>query len=102
MLKSFIDVNEVDCWMLNTGWTNGPYGVGERIPLEETRTILEKIYSGELKESRTFEHSYTGLKVPLVIDVNLTLLKPELGWEKISEYEKSCKRLIDDMFGQLE
>jgi len=102
MLKDFIEANEVTCWMLNTGWTNGPYGVGERIPLEETRTILEKIYSGELEGSRMFEHSYTGLTVPLVVDVNLTLLKPELGWEKTSEYEKFCKRLIGDMFGQLE
>ena len=97
MLKNYLQESGANCWMLNTGWTNGPVGVGERIPLGETREILSKIYSGELKKAKTFEHSYTGLNVPLVIDVNLTLLKPELGWVNTSDYEENCSFLLNEM-----
>ena len=83
--------------MLNTGWTDGPHGVGERISIDDTRVILSKIYSGELESMKTFEHDYTGLNVPLVIDVNLTLLKPELGWLNVNDYQKNCNFLLDEM-----
>ena len=97
MLKSFLEESSATCWMLNTGWTDGPHGVGERISIDDTRVILSKIYSGELESMKTFEHDYTGLNVPLVIDVNLTLLKPELGWLNVNDYQKNCNFLLDEM-----
>ena len=97
MLKNFLEKSGASCWMLNTGWTDGPHGVGERISIDDTRTILSKIYSGELDSTKTFEHNYTGMNVPLVIDINLTLLKPELGWSNINDYKKNCNFLLQEM-----
>lgn len=97
MLKNFLEESGATCWMLNTGWTDGPYGIGERISIDDTRVILSKIYSGELESMKTFEHDYTGLNVPLVIDVNLTLIKPELGWLNVNDYQKNCNFLLDEM-----
>ncbi len=97
MLKNYLEESGANCWMLNTGWTHGPVGIGERISLEDTRDILNKIYSGELAKLKTFEHTYTGLNVPQVIDVDLTLLKPEFGWVNTSKYEENCTFLLNEM-----
>ena len=40
--------HQVGCWLVNTGWSGGPYGVGERMPLPHTRAILEAALNGEL------------------------------------------------------
>jgi len=97
MLKKNLENSNINCWMLNTGWNRGPYGVGERISLEDTRDILNKIYDGTLAKLKTFEHSYTGLNIPLDVTVDLTLLKPELGWSSAKEYENSCNSLVENM-----
>ena len=97
MLRENLENSDINCWMLNTGWMNGSYGVGERISLTDTRDILSRIYDGTLSNFKTFEHSCTGLNVPLDINCDLTLLKPELGWPNIREYEKTCDKLFDSM-----
>lgn len=97
MLKKNLENSDINCWMLNTGWMNGSYGTGERISLTDTRDILSKIYDGSLANLKTFEHTYTGLNVPLDVTVDLSLLKPELGWPSIKEYEKTCSKLFDSM-----
>lgn len=97
MLRENLENSDINCWMLNTGWMNGSYGIGERISLTDTRDILARIYDGTLSNFKTFEHSYTGLNVPLDINCNLNLLKPELGWPNIREYEKTCNELFDNM-----
>jgi len=102
LLKNYLEQSGANCWMLNTGWTNGPVGRGNRIFLEDTREILSKIYSGELASLETFEHPYTGLNVPKLIDVDLTLLKPEFGWINTSKYEESCTFLLNEMVKALQ
>ncbi len=97
MLKSFLEETSANCWMLNTGWQNGSYGVGNRISLEDTRQILSLIYNDELSKLETFEHTYTKMNVPRAVELNLTLLKPELGWDKLKEYEISCNNLLLEM-----
>lgn len=102
MLEDLCRKNHVNCWMLNTGWTNGPYGVGERISIKDTRKLLEMIQNGEASSLEIFEHPYTGMHVPEVPGVNLSLIKPELGWEKIKDYETACKSLFEEMYLNLE
>ena len=97
MLKARLEESGANCWMLNTGWMNGPHGVGERISISDTRDILEMIYDGSLAKMQTFEHNYTGLNVPKAITVDLTLLKPELGWGSIKDYEIVCNKLLGNM-----
>jgi len=97
MLKENLQKSDINCWMLNTGWMNGPYGRGERISIKDTRDILEMIYDDSLTALETFEHSYTGLNVPKVMTIDLTLLKPELGWNSVKEYGETCDALLRDM-----
>jgi len=97
MLKGFLEETGANCWMLNTGWQNGPYGVGERISISDTRDILSMVYDGKLSSLDTFEHTYTTMNVPKAIELNLALLKPELGWSKLKEYEISCNNLLAEM-----
>lgn len=97
ILKNFVEKNEVNCWMLNTGWVGGPYGVGERISIVDTRSILSKIYNGELLNCDYFEHPYTNMLVPKVGGLDLRLLKPEISWENLKDYQNACFKLVDNM-----
>ena len=97
MLRDNLKDSDINCWILNTGWMNGPYGTGERISIKDTRDILGMIYDGTLADLETFEHEYTGLNVPKALAVDLTLLKPELGWSNIKEYSRTCDALLENM-----
>ena len=49
LLKERIAEGEVDCWLVNTGWTGGKYGIGKRMPIKETRALLNAALDGSLK-----------------------------------------------------
>ena len=97
MLKDMVIKNDVNCWMLNTGWSGGSYGVGERISLESTRYLLSKIYDGSLENIDSFEHIYTGMNVPKIREVNQQLLRPEISWESLAKYQSTCFKLLNKM-----
>ena len=52
LLKERIAKGGVDCWLVNTGWTGGKYGVGKRMPIKETRALLNAALDGSLNERR--------------------------------------------------
>ena len=52
LLKERIAEGEVDCWLVNTGWTGGKYGVGKRMPIKATRALLNAALDGSLEERR--------------------------------------------------
>jgi len=97
MLKDLVEGNNVTCWMLNTGWTGGPYGVGERISLESTRYLLSKIYDKSLEDLDFFEHSYTGLSVPKIKEIKQQLIRPEISWDSLEKYQKTSFKLMNNM-----
>ncbi len=97
MLKKLIEENNVDCWMLNTGWTGGPHGVGKRISLKSTRNLLAKIYDGTLRELDFFEHTYTGLSVPKISDIEQQLVRPEISWDSLENYQNASFKLLSNM-----
>ena len=49
LLRKLIAAHSVDCWLVNTGWTGGKYGVGSRMPIKVTRTLLAAVLDGSLK-----------------------------------------------------
>jgi len=55
MLAEKIKKHSTHVWLINTGWAKGKYGVGSRMPLKNTRAIVDAIHSGEL-EKRDFEN----------------------------------------------
>ena len=96
ILKEKIEKHSVSCWLVNTGWTAGPYGTGKRIPISVTRKIIDAIHDSSLEASSVFKHKYTGFTVPLVSKdiIPSNILHPESGWQDIKEYEKKVKELI--------
>lgn len=64
MLADFAEKSGATVWLLNTGWTGGPYGVGKRFPLSVTRRILQAIQNGELKDQPMRKHPVFGFSVP--------------------------------------
>ena len=64
MLTTKINSADVNVWLINTGWTGGPYGVGSRMPLEYTREIIKSAMNGELERASYKEHEVFGLQMP--------------------------------------
>ena len=77
MLRARIAEHDTDCWLVNTGWTGGIYGVGYRMPIQHTRALLSAALEGELQDVpfRQDENfgllavSYTHLTLPTICSV---------------------------------
>jgi phosphoenolpyruvate carboxykinase (ATP) len=93
ILKEKIDKHDVKCWLVNTGWTGGPYGLGNRISIKTTRTIINRILDGSLMSQATKKHKYTGFTVPFHPNLKNDILFPENSWSDLSAYEKKVKEL---------
>ena len=96
MLRHRLEETGANCWLVNTGWTGGPYGVGRRIPISVTRQIVKSIVHGGLARSRTFKHLPTGFNVPLIHRdfVPPEILEPEKGWSSRQEYDEAVNKLM--------
>ena len=96
ILKEKIEKHKPNCWLVNTGWTGGPYGVGGRIPIKITRSIIDSILDGTLADAGTFVHIHTGFSVPIVPPsvIPTDVLHPELGWGSQKEYEQKVWELM--------
>jgi phosphoenolpyruvate carboxykinase (ATP) len=76
------------CWLVNTGWTGGPFGVGKRISIRHTRTLLDAALGGKLRHVRYRKDSVFGFDVPLECEgVPGDLLDPASTWPSRREYD---------------
>lgn len=83
------------CWLVNTGWTGGPYGVGRRMPIAATRAVLSALLSGLLDEAPSRIDPVFGLRVPLAVPgVDPGLLDPRAGWADPAAYDAQAARLV--------
>ncbi|HSS47542.1 MAG TPA: phosphoenolpyruvate carboxykinase (ATP) [Thermoanaerobaculia bacterium] len=83
-------------WLLNTGWTGGPYGVGHRIKLNFTRRMVTAALSGELDGVDTWTDPIFGLNVPVKVDgVPDKLLRPRETWTNPADYDARASKLAD-------
>ena len=101
LLRRKIERHGVHCWLLNTGWVGGPYGVGKRISIGYTRAILNAALTGSLLESEFVSDPIFGFKVPLSCDgVPSELLDPSSSWpsreEYMSKYRQLATRFVDN------
>ena len=77
LLKERIAKGEVDCWLVNTGWTGGKYGVGKRMPIKETRALLNAALDGSLKNAKFRKDPNFGFEVPVEVPgVDTSILDP--------------------------
>ena len=86
--------HKVDVWLLNTGISGGPYGVGKRMPLPSTRALVSAAIDGTLNKSEFVEVPVFGLQVPTNCPgVDSKLLQPRLSWENTDEYDAKANEL---------
>ena len=90
LLKNKIERYGVTCWLVNTGWVGGPYGVGKRISIRYTRALL----NAALNEWKYKRDPIFGFEVPTECpDVPAEVLNPSASWGDAGEYDKKYKQL---------
>jgi phosphoenolpyruvate carboxykinase (ATP) len=96
LLAKMIKKHKVDCWLVNTGWINGPYGTGERISIGYTRAIIRAILSGKLKKAAFRKDKVFGLDIPENCpEVPSDILNPANGWQDKDKYNTEAQKLAE-------
>ena len=96
LLKERIARGGVDCWLVNTGWTGGKYGVGKRMPIKATRALLNAALDGSLKNAEFRKDPYFGFDVPVAVPgVDTAILNPRDTWADKDEYDSTAKKLVN-------
>jgi phosphoenolpyruvate carboxykinase (ATP) len=96
MLRELIDKHSVDCWLVNTGWTGGKFGVGTRMPIKATRALLNAALTGKLKSQAMRTDPHFGFQVPLELPgVDSRILNPRETWDDKAAYDAQARALVD-------
>ena len=94
MLKRKMQQHGARCWLVNTGWTGGPFGVGKRISIRHTRALLDAALQGQLEQVPYREDKVFGFEVPEVCPgVPADILEPANTWGNRAEYNSKYDAL---------
>jgi phosphoenolpyruvate carboxykinase (ATP) len=94
LLGTYIDRHQIKVWLINTGWTGGAYGVGERFPLKVTRRIIDSIQNGELDGTKYIKEDIFGLRIPESIEgVEAKFLNPKSTWSDSDAFLSTAQKL---------
>ncbi len=86
----------VNVWLINTGWTGGPYGVGNRMKLKYTRAMITAALNGKLDDVNFNKHPVFGLKMPESCpNVPSNVLNPKTTWENKGAYDQKAMELAN-------
>jgi phosphoenolpyruvate carboxykinase (ATP) len=101
LLKRKISRYGVNCWLINTGWVGGPYGIGKRISIWHTRAMLNAALAGDLNEVEYWQDPVFGFLVPKICPgVPEQVLEPARSWPSeeayIKRYRSLASRFIDN------
>jgi len=106
ILANKIREHKVSCWLVNTGWTGGPYGVGKRMSIKHTRALLDAALGGKLEQAEYRMDPVFGIQVPQSCDgVPSEVLNPRNTWQDGNAYDAKAKELTErfkkniDQFG---
>ena len=106
LLREQIAKHNVDCWLVNTGWTGGKYGVGSRMPIKATRALLNAALSGKLKHGPMRIDPAFGFEVPTTLEgVDSKILDPRETWADKAAYDAQARALVkmfNDNFAKFE
>ena len=95
LLRDLIAKHKVDCWLVNTGWTGGKYGVGSRMPIKVTRALLTAALNGSLRNAEFRTDKYFGFAVPTALaGVPSEILDPVSTWKDKAEFDKTARSLV--------
>ncbi len=96
MLGKKMEEHDVKIWLINTGWTGGEYGVGERIKLKYTRAMITAALDGKLDNVGYRTHSIFGAEIPLTCpNVPGEILSPRETWKNDNAFYKKANDLAD-------
>ena len=96
LLKERIAKGGVDCWLVNTGWTGGKYGVGHRMPIKATRALLNAALDGSLNQVEFRTDPNFGFQVPVSVPgVDGAILNPRDTWADKAAYDATAAKLVD-------
>jgi phosphoenolpyruvate carboxykinase (ATP) len=95
LLKERIAKGQVNCWLVNTGWTGGQYGTGRRMPIKVTRALLNAALDGSLANSTFRNDPWFGFDVPVgVAGVDSVILDPRETWPDKPSYDAAARKLV--------
>ncbi|MXP09943.1 phosphoenolpyruvate carboxykinase [Pseudoblastomonas halimionae] len=95
LLKKRIAEGGVQCWLVNTGWTGGKYGVGHRMPIKATRALLNAALDGSLNDAEFRKDENFGFEVPVAVPgVDSVILDPRSTWGDAEEYDATARKLV--------
>jgi len=106
LLAERIEQNGTSVWLVNTGWSGGGYGEGERMPLKYTRSIIDSILDGTMKNAPVVKNQLFGFDVPTECpDVPGEIMLPRNTWsdgDAYDEAERNLAIMFRDNFKQFE
>src|SRR5579864_6498179 len=95
LLRDLIAKHDVDCWLVNTGWTGGKYGTGRRMPIKVTRALLTAALNGSLRKADFRTDKYFGFAVPTSLPgVEPHILDPIKTWADKADFDKTARALV--------
>ncbi|MDI2089853.1 phosphoenolpyruvate carboxykinase (ATP) [Commensalibacter oyaizuii] len=94
LMKRLEENPNIDCWLLNTGWSGGPYGVGKRFSLPHTRQLLHMALNGSLNDISYETETYFGLRIPTAVSgIPSEMLNPAQCWADQQSYHQQAEAL---------
>jgi phosphoenolpyruvate carboxykinase (ATP) len=95
LFRDLIAKYKVNCWLVNTGWTGGRYGVGKRMPIKATRALLTAALEGSLDNVTYHTDPYFGFEVPSAVPgIETNLLYPSKTWANSKEFDETARHLV--------
>src|SRR4051812_7838596 len=95
LLKERIAKGGVACWLVNTGWTGGKYGIGSRMPIKATRALLNAALDGSLNGAAFRTDENFGFEVPVAVPgVHTAILTPRDTWADKADYDATAAKLV--------
>ncbi len=103
MLGRKMEENDVKVWLINTGWSGGPFGVGERMSLKYTRAMITAALNGDLDNVEYHKHEIFGLDIPMECpNVPNEVLDPKNTWEDKNAYDDKANDLASKFVANFE
>jgi phosphoenolpyruvate carboxykinase (ATP) len=89
-----MESSQVNVWLVNTGWSGGPYGIGSRLSLKYTRSLITAALERKLENVEYKNHEVFGLAMPTeCVDVPSEILSPRNTWKDKSAYDLKANEL---------
>jgi phosphoenolpyruvate carboxykinase (ATP) len=94
MLAERLAAHDVPVWLVNTGWTGGPYGTGTRMDINHTRQMVRAAIGGRLADVRYERDERFGLDIPTEVPgVPSEVLRPRDTWDDPAAYDRQAEKL---------